>query len=147
MIGLATSGDLVGVADIASWYFYRCKQLGEFDRNVWCSTWNKLLSTEAGLIIKRETTAGVVEAIGVMIYPDPNDGKLAAYSAFWYLIEDSKGLEGGILYVELEGLLKERGIKRLFMTSLINQRDEKVSKYLLHAGYAPIEVVYGKELS
>lgn len=147
MIGLATNDDLCGVADIAAWYFYRVKKLGDFKREVFCSTWNNLINSSAGLVVKRTNGGdGVVEGIGFLIYPDPHDGALSAYSAFWYVVEDAKGLEGGMLYLEAETILKQRGIERLYMTSLINQREEKVAKYLLHAGYSPIEVVYGKEL-
>lgn len=147
MISLATVDELISVADIASWYFYKCKKLGEFNREVFIATWNNLISTGAGMVIKRTSNGGVVEGMGALIYPDPHDGALCACSAFWYVTDDAKGLEGGMLYLEVETILKERGIARFYMTSLINQRDEKVSKYLLHAGYKPIEVVYGKELS
>jgi len=147
MIGIATADDLVGVADIASWYFYRCKKLGEFNRDVFCSTWQRLLQSGIGLIIKRTNGTNVTEAIGVIVFPDPFDGKLAAQSAFWYVIEESKGLEGGMLHLEAERILVERGVERIFMTSLINQRECKVGQYLLKAGYMPLEVVYGKELA
>lgn len=147
MITLATIDDLAAVADIAAWYFHRSSPIGEFDREVWCSTWNKLLASNAGLVLKRQGQDGPTEAIGVMLYPSPNDGKLSAYAAFWYIVEDAKALEGGLLHLELEKLLKERGLARLYMTSLVNQREGKVTKYLLHAGYTPIEVVWGKEFT
>ena len=147
MIALATKEELVGMADIASYYFSKCKKIGGFNRELFCSTWNNLIATGAGLIIKRTSNgSGIVEGMGFLIYPDQFDQALSAYAAFWYIGDDFKGLEGGMLHLEVETILKERGITRLYMTSLINQRDGKVGRYLMHAGYQPLEVVYGKEL-
>lgn len=147
MISLAAREDLVKVADIACWYFYQCRKLGEFDREVWVKTWSLLLDSCAGLVLQRTNEGQPAEAIGVLLYPDPNDGKLAAYSAFWYVADCTKGLSGGLLKAELERLLKERGVHRLYMTALTNHNDEKTERHLIRAGYQPIEVVYGKELS
>lgn len=148
MIALATTGDMAGVADIASLYFYKVKKLGEFRREVFCSTWNNLISTGAGLVIKRTSNgSGIVEGMGFLIYPDQFDQAPSAYAAFWYVSEESKGLAGGMLHLEVEAILKERGIARIYMTSLLNHRNGTVSKYLMKAGYQPIEVVYGKELT
>lgn len=133
---------------MASIYFYKCKKMGEFKRDVFCSTWNNLISTGAGMVIKRTSNGnGIVEGMGFLIYPDQFDLAPSAYAAFWYIGYDYKGLEAGMLHLEVEAILKERGVVRIYMTSLINQRDGKVSKYLMHAGYQPLEVVYGKELT
>lgn len=146
MIEFASSNELKAVSVLASWFFYHTRKIGEFDRDVWTDTWTKLIESGAGLILKRKDSSGIAEAIGAIMYPDSCDGKMAAYATFWYVLDEGKGMVSGILHLELENLLKQRGVVRLFMTSLINQREGKVSKYLLRSGYHPIEVVHGKEL-
>lgn len=147
MIALCKAEELPTVVDLAEWFYYQQNRPGKFDREVWVRTWATMLNSNIGFILQRTSEGRPAEAIGVVLYPDPNDGHLAAYSGFWYVSGESKSLVGGLLYTELERLLKERGIIWLYITALTNQREEKVSKFFLHSGFQPMEVVWGKRLS
>ena len=146
MIARVESWELASVVDLAEWFYNQQNRPGKFNRDVWIHTWTKLVDSGTALIMKRTFKDRTAEAIGTVIYADPNDGKMAAYSGFWYFNGEPKGLSGGLLYAELERQLKERGVMRLFITSLSNQRETKVARYLTHNGYQPMEVVYVKEL-
>jgi hypothetical protein len=147
MISLCTAAELPTVVDLAEWFYYQQQRPGKFDREVWVKIWTTMLDASIGFILQRTSEGRPAEAIGVMLYPDPNNGQLAAYSGFWYITGESKSLAGGLLYHELERILKERGVQRFFMTALLNQRENKVSQYMLRSGFLPVEVLHVKELS
>lgn len=146
MIRLLQVDELEKVTDLAQWYFYQCKIPGSFSKECFVKTWKNFIQTNVGLIIARLGDTGPVEAIGVLIYPDPNDGMLVASVVFWYVLQEDS-LAKGLLYAKLEQHLRGMEIKRIYTTSLLNHRHDRVSSFLIHAGFSPFEVHFGKELA
>ena len=142
MISLVTVEELPKVVDLAQWFYCRLNPQGEFSRESFLSAWTNILRGGMGFIMKR----GDLEAIGVLIYPDPYDGKLAAGTAFWYVAGDDNSLACGMLHRELETALRKHGVSKIFFSNLIHFRYGRVEKFLLHAGYQPVEVHFRKDL-
>lgn len=134
--------DLSKVVDLAKWFYHKLNPEGEFCAESFVSAWTYLLQGGMALILRR----GESEAIGVILYPDPNDGKLAAGVGFWYFADEDHSLANGLLYHELEAALRARNVRKVFFSNLINHRSERVEKFLLHAGYRPVEVHFRKDL-
>lgn len=146
MITTVTAEELPRVAGLAGWFFHQTGSLGEFDTASFIRSWTGLLHARLGFIMKRTNgTPEPQEAIGVLLYPDPNTGKNVAATAFWYA-QDDNSLAGGLLHERVLREAKERGAVRFFVTGLLNQRFGRVEKFLLHAGYKPIEVHYYKDI-
>lgn len=143
MIDRVTVEDLPKVIDLAKWFYCKMNPEGEFSAEAFLGAWTRLLGTGSGLILRR----GNLEAIGVILYPDPNDGKLAAGFGFWYVAGDDDSLANGVLHQRLMDELKAIGVKHSFFANRIGPRYDRVEKFLLHDGYRPQEVVFRKELS
>jgi hypothetical protein len=143
MITTATVEDLPKVLDLAKWFYCKVSPEGEFSAEAFLKAWTHLLSTGSGLIMRR----GDMEAIGVILYPDPNDGFLAAGFSFWYVAGDDNSLANGLLHNELMGKLKSLGVRRSFCANRLGPRYSRVEKFLLHDGYRPEEVVFRKDLN
>ncbi len=143
MIYRVTVEDLPQVVDLAKWFYYKMNpEGGEFSAESWQNAWGQLLKNGQGFILRRGNT----EAVGMILYPDPNDGKLCAGFGFWYVAEDDTSLASGILHQRMEDDLRRMGVSRIFFSNLINDRQQKVDRFLLHAGYRPVEVMYRKDL-
>jgi len=146
VITLATSEELPAVADLAKWYFYKCGSIGEFDAGSFVTAWTDLLRSGAGYITKRTNgNPEPQEAMGVLIYPDPNRGQRVAAATFWYAQDDSS-MASGLLHERTLREARERGAVGFYSTALINERYGKVSGFFLGSGYKPVEVHFYKEL-
>jgi hypothetical protein len=143
MIERVTVEDLPKVADLAKWFYYRMNPEGNFSTEAWLKAWTHLLSSGSGLILRR----GNLEAIGIILYPDPNDGLLAAGFGFWYVAADDDSLANGLLHQRLMDDLRAMGVNRSLFSNLIGPRYDRVGRFLLHAGYRPVEVVHRKDLN
>ncbi len=146
MISLATMDDMARVGGLAAWYFHKLGCIGRFDGVSFMRSWQDLMRHGVGFIMQRTNgTPEPHEAMGVLIYPDPCTGQRVAATAFWYA-QDDISMAAGMLHERVQREAKERGAVRLFVAGMMNERYDKVAKYLLHAGYKPVEVHYVKEL-
>jgi hypothetical protein len=148
MIATLKSSDLKEVVGLAKWFYLKMNPgaLDEFNSDAFIATWSKLIDSGIGIVVKRQGNSGIAEAIGMILYPDPNTGKMAAGFGFWYIAAEDDSLANGFLHERMEDELRERGIKRIFFSNLLNDRYDKVEKFLLHAGYRPVEVHFRKDL-
>lgn len=147
MIRACTIDEVAKFADLGAWFFGTLQLPGQFNKEVFCQNWLKLIGNEMGFILGRfngESTPQ--EAIGTIIYPDVFTGELTAVTTFWFYIEEPKGLEAGLLHEAWECVCKARGVKVLSRGVLCNERIAKVGGFLLKAGYQLTEMQYRKEI-
>jgi hypothetical protein len=119
---------------------------GSFNRDVFVSTWKKLIEANVGALWVIKDEGKVVGALGGTIYPDPNDGELVAQEAFWYVDHERRhGVEPIRLFLNFEAWAKTIGAKRLIMVALINS-DVRIGKLYEARGYKAVETIYLKNV-
>ncbi len=146
MIRAITIEEVHKFAELGRWFFERMEMPGKFNTEVFCDNWQKLISRDFGFILGRFDGDQPVEAMGTIIFPDMLGGELIANSAFWFYLEEPKGLEAGLLHEAWECVCKARGAKELGRSALCNERLAKVGGFLLKAGYRLTSMQYTKKI-
>jgi len=105
------------------------------------ATWETLLASKAGHIIKCEKNGEIVGALGFLVYHDILSGELKASETFWFMKPSYRG-SGVKLLEEFEYTAKNMGVKRIMMAHLKNLMPEKIKSVYLSRGYKEIETQY-----
>lgn len=109
--------------------------------------WTMLLRRGEGVVwyLKAAGESQAVGALGGTLGIDPSNGQKIFREAFYYIREDYRGV-GAKLLKEAEEKLKELGVKRIYMISLLYYEHEKVSRLYEAMGYEKAEMLWMKEV-
>lgn len=118
---------------------------GKFVPEVFIANWTKYYEIGWGNIVGLFEGKVPIGAIGMMSYPDPNDGEPVAMEMFWFVQPESRGA-GLKLLDEFERWAANRGAKRITMVHLTQLAPEVLRKLYLRKGYREIEVHFVKSL-
>lgn len=142
-----TAINLPEVMQLGQSFFDEGKLPGAFDPEIAGATWAALIQSGAGVILAlRNNTGQMVGALGAIVFPDINDGKLVATEAFWYVLPGERHGGGLRLLHAFEEWAAARGAARLIMVHLLTLMPEKLAALYARRGYRPIETHYVKEL-
>jgi len=120
---------------------------GRFNRVVFIESWTKLLTSGLGRIFVYDDGEHILGAIGVILFPDINDGQLVAQEAFWYVVPSArKGLVGAQLVARFTEWAKDHGAARVIMVYLSQLMPDVVKSFYEHHGFVQTEISYVKEL-
>lgn len=119
---------------------------GTFIPEVFIMTWTKLLMDKVGVILYSEKENKPAGAIGGIIYPDPNDGRLIAMEMFWFVHPEYRGAKNGVfLYKAFEEWAKNQKAEKLIMVALEGPYSS-VGDFYLNQGFKILETQYIKEI-
>lgn len=146
MIGLVTENDILKSETWADKVYVSGKYPGVFCPEHFRRTWKRLIDSGMAVLMKRESGGLIHEAIGMILYKDPNTGDLSAGCAIWIVLRKPVGLEGGMLFLEMLNELKRRGISQVCMSVGLNGRFAQTRHMLESFGFKPVEVNFYKKL-
>ena len=135
-------------AALGRWFHESVLCEGPFNTSSFCTHWRAMISSGVAFILGRfdEVDESPREAIGTVLYPDVASGEMTAATAFWFYVEEPKGLEAGLLYEAWEKECRARNAKVAFTVALCNERLHRVGSFLMKSGYSLFAMQYRKEL-
>lgn len=144
-----TIAELGAVEHAAREFYEAAASLGTFDLEQFRAFWTWLIETGQGVIFVdwREGASGpeIAGAIGGMIHREPYGHDLMVEEFFWFVRPGFRG--GGVaLYRRFEAWARERGAARIMMVHLMDSMPEKVGRFYMAVGFAPVEIHYAKSL-
>jgi len=146
MIRIANVDDLKQYV-LAAKSFYESTGRTKFNEEAFISSWTRVIGLGAGFVIGRFSNDGPpLEAIGVLLYPDPFEGTSCASTGFWYVNGNNNGLADGLLFVALMEELVRRGVGHFYFAVLHDERMHKVITFLDKGGFVAVETNYRKDL-
>lgn len=147
MIKTVTKDELLELGYLGAEFYREANLPGEVIPEVFARTWGILIDQGIGQMWKQVLGGRIAGAIGGILAPDLNDGKLIATETFWYVFRDFRGgLSGGKLYYTFENWAKQGGAKRITMGKLEGIADH-VGGFYERLGYTPRETTYMKEIA
>jgi GNAT superfamily N-acetyltransferase len=102
-----------------------------------------MLNTDAAAIFVADQEGATVGMLGVIDYPHAMSGEHFAAEVFWWLDPGHRG-SGGWLLRRAEKWARARGATRMQMMSPFD--NPRVGTMYQAVGYAPVEVIYQKDL-
>lgn len=141
MSNLLKSEEIQKLVPLAVEFIAESKEDIPFNPEHFIKTWEQILSSGAGSIIKYEKNGKIVGALGFLIYPDILSGELKATETFWFIRKSQRG-HGLKLLEEFEYTAKNMGVKRIMMAHLKCLMPEKIKSIYLNRGYREIETQY-----
>lgn len=138
--------DVPSLVHGAKMFFDEFNLPGEFNKESFILSWQKLLRMESGIILALCKPDGkVMAAIGSVVNFDFNTGEKIAVEMFYYALPDARGKALRLLPA-IEEAAKGRGCKRNWMLCLENERADGMKKFYERGGYVPKERLFMKEL-
>lgn len=116
-----------------------------FDPDHFKETWEQILASDAGAIIKYEKDGKIIGALGFLVYKDILSGELKSTETFWFVSKEFRGV-GLLLFDEFERISKERGVKRIMMAHLSKLTPERLKTLYLKKGYREVETYYERSI-
>ena len=145
-IATATAADLPRLAGLGAEFYAEGRLPGRFEPKVFQATWEKMLSTGAGVIFTLAVAGRTVGFIGGVAYRDANDGDLVASEFFWFVTKEHRGLGGVRLLDAFESWAKESGCRRVNMVHLQNLNPDGLRAFYERRGFRHVESHYLKEI-
>lgn len=137
--------ELPKVAEVGKIFFEESNLPGKIDPEIFCKNWKTLIGIGMGKIIGLYRDGEFIGALGFLITPDINDGKLVATETFWFVSPKFRG-QGIKLLLFFIKHAKEIGCVRVIMMHLFNSHSEQLSKLYENLGFSAIEKHYLKNL-
>jgi hypothetical protein len=135
------------LTELGKGFFSECKLPGEFDLAVFRHNWSLMLAGNFGAMWFLQKDGVTVGALGALLFPDINDGKLIATETFWYVLPKHRlGIEAMKLLFSFEKWAMDRKAVRVIMVHLKNQLSERLHGFYIARGYEETEVTYVKRL-
>lgn len=144
-ISILTVDRLGEIARLGPQFFVEGSLPGKFVPEIFINNWRSLIQNEMGILFGIEKDRQIVGALGAVIFPDPNDGKLVATEMFWFVDKGHRGCGLGLLDA-FESWAKTAGVDRTILVHLENLTPRALERVYRSRGYRPIEVHYLKEI-
>lgn len=145
MIRLLEINELPLAYELGLEFYKEGKLPGALKKEVFISTWTRLISTKMGVIFGLFDDK-FIGMIGGFVFPDPNDGALVATEMFWYVDKQYRGIGGIKLLKKFEKWAVSVKAKRLIMVHLADLMSDKLKRFYNKQGFSSTEVHYIKEL-
>jgi hypothetical protein len=108
--------------------------------------WSIWMELEMAVVMKRESGGELKEAMGAIIYENPNTGVKEGSVNFWFVKPNQTGLVKGMVFMELCKELKIRGVRFMTIASNLDKNHRKVSRFLESVGFKPVDVTWKMEI-
>lgn len=128
-------------------FFSEGKIPGGFTPEVFCRSWKSMITAGFGSIHGSFADNNqITGAIGAVVSPNPNSGKLMGVELFWFVIPQFRG-HGIRLLKAYEAWAISKGATLLSMIHLTNLQPDRLKKLYENLGYHEIETNYLKEVA
>jgi len=87
----------------------------------------------------------VVGLLAGQVVTDTLSGEETYAELMWFVLKEHRSC-GARLLKFVEDWVKEKGIKRMMMVHMCNDKEDQLREFYLRLGYRPMEVHYIKEL-
>ncbi len=143
----ASISELGKVGPFAEEFCASSRHLSGFDKEVFVKSWTAIITAGFGTILLLVDGDEIHGAIGGLVYPCMNSGKMTATETFWFVSEVHRGSLAGVkLYKRFEQWVRGKGCSQLRMGHMTDLMPEKVKGFYISQGFTEIEVTYSKEL-
>lgn len=120
---------------------------GTFTSAVFIHNWTFLIENNKGVILLLIQDTAIVGALGAIIHPDINDGKVVAQEMFWFIGIESRGnIDAVRLFSAFEQWAVDNKASRICTACVCNEKMSKVRAFYERKGLVPKEVNFFKDL-
>jgi len=146
MIREITAGELPALAKLGFEFFREAGFTEEFVPEIFVQSYTSCMEAGCAKIFCSFTDLGEIQGtIGLVIGPDPNNGRLYAQEAFWFVKKEHRGC-GVRLLKYAEDYAKSAGVYRMMMAHLTSLAPTTLKSLYLRLGYLESETYYRKTL-
>lgn len=127
-------------------FFNESKVEGILNFNHFCITWNSFIKAGIGIVLVNDIAGEQNGIIGGLISQCFMTGDLIATECFWWIAPELRDSSpaGMRLFMKWESLVKERGVKRIYVGNLHAVNHDKMQDLYARLGYKPLETHYVK---
>ena len=130
--------------------FFKESQInGSLDFKFFCNFWDGLIASKVGVVLVNERGDDVRNGIiGGLVSPCFMTGDKIATEAFWWIAPElRKYSPAGIkLFIEWEKIVKEMGVKRIYVGNLHAINHDQMQHLYHRLGYSSLETHYVKSV-
>lgn len=144
-IRYAKPEDLLQCARLGELFYREGALPGNLVPSIFMGNWKTLIESGTGRILGAWRGAEFLGALGVLVYPDINDGEIVAQEAFWYVHPNHRGIGMKLLDQSIEDLRRE-GVKRMTMVHLESLMPDRLKSLYERLGFRPVESHYAGDL-
>lgn len=132
------------VAQTGLLFFEEAKLPGKLIPEIFIRSWTNLIKADLGKVLGLYEDDVFVGGLGMVYFPDLNDGELVANECFWFVRPEHR-IHGLQLLKEAERIAKELSCKRMGMIYLHGEAGDRLSRIYTKLGFRPIETHHIKE--